>query len=451
LNGAADVFICEGEKDADRLMAHGLTVVTDLAGAWQNEQNPKWLAGYNPHLTLKNVYILPDNDDAGRVRAAYIAASLSGIAASVRIVNLPDLPEKGDVSDWLDGGGDGRTLTEICRFAPRFDIDAVGLFKKSSGLDAATASGVEQWAYGAINITRKPEKCDCGKCKGAAVVTFWEGETGVSRMSNATRHECKKRLHQDAWRISQQAWQEMKAAAVYLVRMEFTDSIKWQNRNRKRDTAHRFQHIPLADGTSALLTTDDTLGGDKLPVDGDAIYDLVLSLLAESDAEKRISGTKSKQGENIFTIGVVAWGQSYQGMRGNGRRKMETSANKRQCSQYYAKQNTAREVAKILGATWTGATARVQIDAITAFEKLTEAGVTLQLRSIHTDIFSIGIGANESDLRQLSRFKHIVKEPSSMCLNRENEPAQGAFDWSQAAKNEPACLHMQEILDEIPF
>lgn len=464
LSSAGVIVICEGEKDVDRLIAAGLVATTDYAGAWTNKQNPKWLsAEYNQHFALKTVYILPDNDDAGRVRAAYIAASLERTAAAVHIINLPDLPKKGDVSDWLDNGGNARALVEICRLTPRFDAGIVDLFAKSGAVDSATSTGVGQWRRGSLKITRKADKCDCGQCRGAAVVTFWENEVGVSKMNNATRHECKKRLHNDAWRITQQAWQEMKSAAVYLVQMSSADAIRWQSRNRKRTTPHRFQHIVLADGKSALLTTDDSLDGAKLPHNGDQLYDLLLPLLAESNPEKRIGSTKTKRvavddNKLIHTIVHVGWGESFVGMRGNGRRKIEKAIgrNATQCSQYYAKQNTAKQVANILGATWKGKTARVQMDAIMAFEMLTAAGVTLKLRSLHTDIFAVGLGANEGDLRDDSQFKDIAAiEKNSMCLNREKEPTQGGFAFGRggigATKTECAALSIAQIAEEIPF
>ena len=45
---------------------------------------------------------LEDNDDAGRAKALAAAQALHGTAKTIRIVSLPDLPDKGDVSDWLD-------------------------------------------------------------------------------------------------------------------------------------------------------------------------------------------------------------------------------------------------------------------------------------------------------------------------------------------------------------
>src|SRR5262249_45118518 len=50
--------------------------------------------------------------------AAKVAQSLRGKAASVRVVNLPGLPPKGDVSDWLAAGGTREQLEKLVAAAP---------------------------------------------------------------------------------------------------------------------------------------------------------------------------------------------------------------------------------------------------------------------------------------------------------------------------------------------
>ena len=106
----ATVFIVEGEKDVDRLASFGLTATTNIGGAG------KWRAEYNEPLRGHHVCILPDNDDAGAKHAAEVAASLHGTAASVKVAHLPNLPPKGDVSDYLSAGG---TRDELMRFVER--------------------------------------------------------------------------------------------------------------------------------------------------------------------------------------------------------------------------------------------------------------------------------------------------------------------------------------------
>jgi 5S rRNA maturation endonuclease (ribonuclease M5) len=93
------VFLTEGERDTDALVRLGLVATTNLGGAG------KWRPEYSEALRGRVVIILPDNDSAGRAHARQVAAALVGIAAHVHVLELPNLPEKGDVSDWLAAGG----------------------------------------------------------------------------------------------------------------------------------------------------------------------------------------------------------------------------------------------------------------------------------------------------------------------------------------------------------
>ncbi len=107
------VFIVEGEKDADRLRDQGLLATTNPAGSG------KWRTEYNETLRGRDIVILPDNDTPGRDHAKKVAASLHGIAAKIKIVSLSGLPEKGDISDWLDAGyGVSKLQTLVSEAAP---------------------------------------------------------------------------------------------------------------------------------------------------------------------------------------------------------------------------------------------------------------------------------------------------------------------------------------------
>jgi hypothetical protein len=92
------IHVVEGEKDADRLWELGLPATTNSGGAG------KWKPAHSEALKGARVVILPDNDDPGRKHAKEVEESLRGVAESTRIVELADLPSKGDVSDWLDAG-----------------------------------------------------------------------------------------------------------------------------------------------------------------------------------------------------------------------------------------------------------------------------------------------------------------------------------------------------------
>jgi YD repeat-containing protein len=98
-------------------------VTTNAGGASQ-----KWLTGYTRVLTGRDVVIIPDNDPAGEQHAQKIAAALIGKTQSIRIVRLPGLPEKGDVSDWLDAGG---TVEELRGLMSNMDIEPSDICQNS--------------------------------------------------------------------------------------------------------------------------------------------------------------------------------------------------------------------------------------------------------------------------------------------------------------------------------
>ena len=105
------VFICEGEKDCDLLAQHGYTATCNYDGA--GKDGKKWKSDYNPVFTGKTVYILPDNDESGRKHTTTIYENLKDIAADCRIVELPDLPEKGDTTDFFANGGTVEQFEQI--------------------------------------------------------------------------------------------------------------------------------------------------------------------------------------------------------------------------------------------------------------------------------------------------------------------------------------------------
>jgi putative DNA primase/helicase len=99
------VFVCEGEKDADRVSSLELSKLDPnlRAAATTNfEGAGRWRGEYAPYFAGKRVVVLPDNDEPGRQHAEAVARSVAKYAAGVRVVSLSGLPEKGDVSDYLD-------------------------------------------------------------------------------------------------------------------------------------------------------------------------------------------------------------------------------------------------------------------------------------------------------------------------------------------------------------
>jgi hypothetical protein len=108
----ATVFVVEGEKCADALAKMGLTATTSHGGAG------KWREPLNEYFEGRRVIVLPDNDEPGARHADGVITHLLPVAKEIRRVELPGLPPKGDIVDWLNTGQDLDTLREFCKRAP---------------------------------------------------------------------------------------------------------------------------------------------------------------------------------------------------------------------------------------------------------------------------------------------------------------------------------------------
>jgi putative DNA primase/helicase len=124
------IYVVEGEKDVEALDRLGITATCNAGGAG------KWRPAHADYLRGAHVVILPDNDDPGRAHVQQVAASLYGVAASLRVVELPGLPEHGDVSDWLARGGTVEALRELCdateEWSPPFAPDAAPMHQNAA-------------------------------------------------------------------------------------------------------------------------------------------------------------------------------------------------------------------------------------------------------------------------------------------------------------------------------
>lgn len=112
---ADEVWVVEGEKDADNLSHRkGVTATTILGGAG------KWKEEYQPYFTGKKVIIVADNDEVGKSSATQIKMGVLPVAKSVEVY----LPKAGkDITDHLDAGYGLKELVpygmpELDPFAP---------------------------------------------------------------------------------------------------------------------------------------------------------------------------------------------------------------------------------------------------------------------------------------------------------------------------------------------
>lgn len=118
---SAFVFVVEGEKCVEALRLHGLAATTMPGGASGVGGAGNWeVAGdvASELLRGRHVVILPDNDNPGRAYAASARKTLLPAAASLRIVELPDLGEAEDVVDWMRRGSEPDDLVRLAEAAP---------------------------------------------------------------------------------------------------------------------------------------------------------------------------------------------------------------------------------------------------------------------------------------------------------------------------------------------
>jgi len=116
---ADEVLIVEGCKDADNLFNLGFTATTCPMGA------KAWKPEYNKYLKGKAVVVIPDNDEAGRKHMEKVADSLIGKVKSLKWIDLPGIPNKGDVSDFIDTfDPKERAVEELCKM-----IEGAGPYK----------------------------------------------------------------------------------------------------------------------------------------------------------------------------------------------------------------------------------------------------------------------------------------------------------------------------------
>ncbi len=137
----ADIFLCEGEKDADNVRTLGLAAT--------NFKN--WKPEFNGFIKEVNVVLLIDHDKSGVKQSNDACKIISASAASVKVVDLfqdEPLPEKHgkDFSDWFEnaqrnGLSNEEIAEKLCIFADNADawqpIDA-------DVADAESASDFEE-------------------------------------------------------------------------------------------------------------------------------------------------------------------------------------------------------------------------------------------------------------------------------------------------------------------
>jgi len=165
-------WIPEGERDVETLVAAGLlATTTDGLRTWRPE--------YAEHFRGRQLAIvLPDNDAVGLEHAQRIAASLHAVGCPVVVLELPGLPPKGDVSDFMETHTVD-VLKALAQAAPRWTppVVAESALSSSDGIGLVPASSVRPERVAWASDQRVP----------LGMLTLLVGEGGLGKSMESVR------------------------------------------------------------------------------------------------------------------------------------------------------------------------------------------------------------------------------------------------------------------------
>ena len=99
------VLVLEGEGKVNRRRNLGLVATCNAFGASVKNHGIR-------QIFVRRADSAP-NDDPGFEHIDKISTLLTGVAKSIRVLLLPDLPPKGDIIDWLAAGGTREPLDDL--------------------------------------------------------------------------------------------------------------------------------------------------------------------------------------------------------------------------------------------------------------------------------------------------------------------------------------------------
>jgi hypothetical protein len=117
------VLIPEGFRKVELLSGPGWrfeATCNPFGGGASKNKKLKWPDEFTECLRGMRIVLLADNDPTGAGHTAALAAKLSGVAASIKVVTLPGLSEKEDVVEWARYGGTREELLAIIEAAPEW-------------------------------------------------------------------------------------------------------------------------------------------------------------------------------------------------------------------------------------------------------------------------------------------------------------------------------------------
>lgn len=130
LEPGTTVLLCEGETAAEAAVALGFHAVATACGA---SSTPDALA--LAPLRGFNIALCPDNDEPGRQHMTNIAQALAKLGIPCRRLDVPGLPPKGDLADYV---GSPDSLAALVATAPKWEPERAPIPCQSARVDWAT-------------------------------------------------------------------------------------------------------------------------------------------------------------------------------------------------------------------------------------------------------------------------------------------------------------------------
>jgi hypothetical protein len=162
-----EIWITEGEKDADAVRGHGVCATTNPGGAG------KWVGEYTAFLADASVTIWADADDVGRTHAQNVRHLLLPVAGQVRIV------ESSFGKDAYDHLGHGLTLDDVRVTVPYLEPDLAA--PRETGEETATehppSPFVDVAALLAGGLPQPPQPVVCRRVDGCAL--FYRDQVNI--------------------------------------------------------------------------------------------------------------------------------------------------------------------------------------------------------------------------------------------------------------------------------
>ena len=151
------IFLTEGEKAADALVSIGVIATSAHAGSGS------WPEEITQYFAGAVVIMVPDNDLAGWIYAAKVAAALIPVVKSLRILDLPVEGLTDDAWEWVNVlGGTRQALVELAKLSPliRHEDDVTTPERLSGSTPNATNATAPGNVHQETDKTYKPFKIE---------------------------------------------------------------------------------------------------------------------------------------------------------------------------------------------------------------------------------------------------------------------------------------------------